>query len=111
MEMDRLRDEVRQQFPCTIIFMDDGREQVEEKLERWRYALQRRGLKVSRGKDVFKLKGSQQNVTEVKKVQEFKSLESTVQKKGKYGKKVTRRLLRIMQKTVRWEPEICSDDP
>ena len=44
MVMDRLTDEVRQESPWTMMFTDaivicsESREQVEEKLERWRYA-------------------------------------------------------------------------
>ncbi|KAK3560316.1 hypothetical protein QTP86_006306 [Hemibagrus guttatus] len=52
--MDQLSEEVRQESPWTMMFADDivicseSREQVEEKLERWRFALERRGMKVSR---------------------------------------------------------------
>ncbi|KAL7841080.1 hypothetical protein SRHO_G00247710 [Serrasalmus rhombeus] len=51
MVMDRLTDEVRQEAPWTMMFADDieicgeSREQVEENLERWRFALERRGMK------------------------------------------------------------------
>ncbi|KAK3514152.1 hypothetical protein QTP70_005083 [Hemibagrus guttatus] len=54
MVMDRLSEEVRQESPWTMMFADDivicseSREQVEENLERWRFALERRGMKVSR---------------------------------------------------------------
>ena len=57
--MDRLRDEVRQESPWTSMFADDivncgeSKEQVEEKLERWRYALERRGMKVSHSKTEY----------------------------------------------------------
>uniref|UniRef100_A0AAQ6IM76 ribonuclease H n=1 Tax=Anabas testudineus TaxID=64144 RepID=A0AAQ6IM76_ANATE len=46
MLMDRLTDEVRQESPWTMMFADDivicseSREQVEEQLERWRFALE-----------------------------------------------------------------------
>ncbi|KAK3570175.1 hypothetical protein QTP86_015308 [Hemibagrus guttatus] len=52
--MDQLSEEVRQESPWTMKFADDivicseSREQVEENLERWRFALERRGMKVSR---------------------------------------------------------------
>ncbi|KAF7709800.1 hypothetical protein HF521_016650 [Silurus meridionalis] len=52
--MDRLTDEVRQESPWTMMFLDDivicgeSREQVEKSLEGWRYVLERRGIKVSR---------------------------------------------------------------
>ncbi|KAK3562864.1 hypothetical protein QTP86_011102 [Hemibagrus guttatus] len=52
--MDQLSEEVRQESPWTMMFADDivicseSRAQVEENLERWRFALERRGMKVSR---------------------------------------------------------------
>ncbi|KAK3533098.1 hypothetical protein QTP70_006780 [Hemibagrus guttatus] len=54
MVMDQLSEEVRRESPWTMMFADDivicseSREQVEENLERWRFALERRGMKVSR---------------------------------------------------------------
>ncbi|KAK3550676.1 hypothetical protein QTP70_002407 [Hemibagrus guttatus] len=54
MMMDQLSEEVRQESRWTMMFADDivicseSREQVEEKLERWRFVLERRGMKVSR---------------------------------------------------------------
>ncbi|KAK3511792.1 hypothetical protein QTP70_023190 [Hemibagrus guttatus] len=51
--MDQLSEEVRQESPWTMMFADDivicseSREQVEENLERWRFALERRGMKVT----------------------------------------------------------------
>jgi exonuclease III len=59
MIMDRLTDEVRQESPWTMMFADDivisseSRQQVEEKLEMWRFALERRGMKVSRSKTEY----------------------------------------------------------
>ncbi|KAK3567185.1 hypothetical protein QTP86_012120 [Hemibagrus guttatus] len=52
--MDQLSEEVRQESPWTMMFADDivicseSREQVEENLERWRFALERRGMKYKR---------------------------------------------------------------
>ncbi|KAK3529808.1 hypothetical protein QTP86_004626 [Hemibagrus guttatus] len=52
--MHQLSEEVRQESPWTMMYADDivicseSREQVEENLERWRFALERRGMKVSR---------------------------------------------------------------
>ncbi|KAK3529802.1 hypothetical protein QTP86_004630 [Hemibagrus guttatus] len=49
--MDQLSEEVRQESPWTMMYADDivicseSREQVEENLERWRFALERRGMK------------------------------------------------------------------
>ena len=48
---DRLTDEVRQECPWTMMFADDivicseSRQQLEETLERWRFALERTGMK------------------------------------------------------------------
>ncbi|KAK3509804.1 hypothetical protein QTP70_011627 [Hemibagrus guttatus] len=99
MVMDQLSEEVRQESPWTMMFADDivicseSREQVEENLERWRFALERRGMKVSRSKTEYmcvnERKGSgtvRLQGEEVKKVQEFKYLGSTVQSNGECGK-------------------------
>ena len=54
--MDRLMDEVRREPPWTMLFADDiviceeTSEEVERRLGCWRYALKRRGMKVSRSK-------------------------------------------------------------
>ncbi|KAK3543468.1 hypothetical protein QTP70_022062, partial [Hemibagrus guttatus] len=103
--MDQLSEEVRQESPWTMMFADDivicseSREQVEENLERWRFALERRGMKVSgskteymcvnerEGSGTLRLQGE-----EVKKVQEFKYLGSTVQSNGECGKEVKKRV-------------------
>ncbi|KAK3523471.1 hypothetical protein QTP86_033592 [Hemibagrus guttatus] len=59
MVMDQLSEEVRQESPWTMMFADDimicseSREQVEENLERWRFALERRGMKVSCSKTEY----------------------------------------------------------
>ncbi|KAK3510341.1 hypothetical protein QTP70_004927 [Hemibagrus guttatus] len=56
--MDQLSEEVRQESPWTMMFADDivfcseSREQVEENLERWRFVLERRGMKVSHSKRI-----------------------------------------------------------
>ncbi|KAK3537499.1 hypothetical protein QTP70_012129 [Hemibagrus guttatus] len=105
MVMDQLSEEVRQESPWTMMFADDivicseSREQVEENLERWKFALERRGMKVScskteymcvnerEGSGTVRLQGE-----EVKKVQEFKYLGSTVQSNGECGKEVKKRV-------------------
>ena len=57
--MDRLRDEVRREPPWMMLFADDiviceeTREEVEWRLQCWRYALERRGMKVSRSKTEY----------------------------------------------------------
>ena len=54
MVIDRLTDEIRQEASLNMIFADaimicgESKEQVEEKLECWRYVLERRGMKVNR---------------------------------------------------------------
>ena len=105
MVMDRLTDEVRQESPWTMMFADDivicseSREEVEEKLERWRFVLERRGMRVSRSKTEYmcvnerdpsgrvRLQGE-----EIKKVEDFKYLGSTVQSNGECGKEVKKRV-------------------
>ncbi|KAK3512292.1 hypothetical protein QTP70_003281 [Hemibagrus guttatus] len=97
--MDQLSEEVRQESPWTMMFADDivicseSREQVEENLERWRFALERRGMKVSRSKTEYMCVNEREGCgtvrlqgEEVKKVQEFKYLGSTVQSNGECGK-------------------------
>ena len=57
--MDRLTDEVRREPPWTMLFSDDimiceeTRKEVEWILESWKYALERRGMKVSRSKTKY----------------------------------------------------------
>ncbi|KAK3564458.1 hypothetical protein QTP86_022630, partial [Hemibagrus guttatus] len=99
--MDQLSEEVRQESPWTMMFADDivicseSREQVEENLERWRFALERRGMKVSGSKTEYMCVNEREGSgtvrlqgEEVKKVQEFKYLGSTVQSNGEYEKEV-----------------------
>ncbi|KAK3544481.1 hypothetical protein QTP86_013141 [Hemibagrus guttatus] len=105
MLMDQLSEEVRQESPWTMMFADDivicseSREQVEENLERWRFALERRGMKVSRSKTEYMCVNEREGSgtvrlqgEEVKKVQEFKYLGSTVQSNGECGKEVKKRV-------------------
>ncbi|KAK3545795.1 hypothetical protein QTP70_013123 [Hemibagrus guttatus] len=98
--MDQLSEEVRQESPWKMMFADDivicseRREQLEENLERWRFALERRGMKVSRSKTEYMCVNEREGSgtvrlqgEEVKKVQEFKfNLGSTVQSNGECGK-------------------------
>ncbi|KAK3552517.1 hypothetical protein QTP86_013243 [Hemibagrus guttatus] len=103
--MDQLSEEVRQESPWTMMFADDivicseSREQVEENLERWRFALDRRRMKVSRSKMEYMCVNEREGSgtvrlqgEEVKKVQEFKYLGSTVQSNGECGKEVKKRV-------------------
>ena len=89
--MDRITDEVRREPPWTMLFADDimiceeTREEVEWRLECWRYALKRRGMKVSRSKTehlwVYE-RNDEETIkiedTKVPRVKEFKYLGSTV---------------------------------
>ncbi|KAK3562250.1 hypothetical protein QTP86_033296, partial [Hemibagrus guttatus] len=105
MVMDQLSEEVRQESLWTMMFADDivicseSREQVEENLERWRFALERRGMKVSRSKTEYMCVNEREGSgtvrlqgEEVKKVQEFKYLGSTVQSNGECGKEVKKQV-------------------
>ena len=57
--MDRITDEVRRKPLSTMLFADDivifekTREEVERRLECWKYALERRGMKVNRSKTEY----------------------------------------------------------
>ena len=91
--IDRLTDEVRREPPWTMLFADDiviceeTREEVERRLESWNYALERRGMKVSRSKTEYLcINGGNDDETvkmedtKVSRVKEFKYLGSMVQK-------------------------------
>ncbi|KAK3541753.1 hypothetical protein QTP86_002395 [Hemibagrus guttatus] len=86
-------------FADDIVICSESREQVEENLERWRFALERRGMKVSRSKTEYMCVNEREGSgtvrlqgEEVKKVQEFKYLGSTVQSNGECGKEVKKRV-------------------
>ena len=57
--IDRLTDEVRQETLWTMLFADDivicneTKQQAEDNLERWRYVLEHREIKVSRNKTEY----------------------------------------------------------
>ena len=99
--MNRLADEVRREPPWTMLFADDiviceeTREEVEQRLESWRYALERRGMKVSRSKTEYLcINGGNEDetvkmeITKVSRVKEFKYLGSTVQESGSCEREV-----------------------
>ena len=107
MMMDRMTDEIREEAPWTMMFADDivicseSKEQVEEKLESWRYALERRGMKVNRRKTEYMCVNERQDTgsgtvkmqgEEVTKVDDFKYLGSTVQSNGECGREVKKRV-------------------
>ena len=100
---DRLTDEVKREPPWTIVFADDivickeTREEVEPRLECWRYALERRDMKISRSKTEYLCinRGSDKETvkmddTKVPRVKEFKYLGSTVQEHGNCERKIKR---------------------
>ena len=107
MMMDRMTNEIREEAPWTMMFADDivicseSKEQVEEKLESWRYALERRGMKVNRRKTEYMCVNERQDNSsgtvkmqgeEVAKVEDFKYLGSTVQSNGECGREVKKRV-------------------
>ena len=107
MMMDRMTDEIREEAPWTMMFADDivicseSKEQVEEKLESWRYALERRGMKVNRRKTEYMCVNERQDKSsgtvkmqgeDVAKVEDFKYLGSTVQSNGECGREVKKRV-------------------
>ena len=107
MMKDRMTDEIREAAPWTMMFADDivicseSKEQVEEKLESWRYALERRGMKVNRRKTEYMCVNERQDNSsgtvkmqgeEVAKVEDFKYLGSTVQSNGECGREVKKRV-------------------
>ncbi|KAK3541480.1 hypothetical protein QTP86_026980 [Hemibagrus guttatus] len=84
---------VQDMYERSRTVVSESREQVEENLERWRFALERRGMKVSRSKAEYMCVNEREGSgtvrlqgEEVKKVQEFKYLGSTVQSNGECGK-------------------------
>ena len=103
--MDRLTDEVRREPPWTMLFADDiviceeTREEVERRLESWKYASEKKGMKVSRSKTEYLcINGGNDDETvkmedaKVPRVKEFKYSESTVQESGGYEREVKKRV-------------------
>ena len=103
--MDRLTDEVRREPPLTMLFADDvviceeTRKEVERRIESWRYASERRGIKVSWSKTKYLCinGGNDKEIVKmedkkVPKVKEFKYLGSTVQESGSCEREVKRRV-------------------
>ena len=103
--MDWLTDEVRREPPWTMLFADDivicedTREEVERRLETWKYALERRGMKVSRSNTEYLcIIGGNDDETvkmedaKVPRVKEFKYLGSTVQESSGCEREVKKRV-------------------
>ena len=86
-------------FADNIVICEETREEVERRLQYWRYALKRRGMKVSRSKTKYLcLKGGngeetvKMKDTKLPRVKEFKYLGSTVQESGSCEREVKRRV-------------------
>ena len=105
MVMDRITDDIREEAPWTMMFADaivicsESKEWLEQKLESWRYALERRGMKVNRRKTEYMCVNERQDKgtvkmqgEEVAKVEDFKYLGSTVQSNGECGREVKKRV-------------------
>ena len=103
--IDRLTEDIRKEAPWDMMFSDDivlsrqNHRELEEDLEIWRNALERRGLKVSRSKtkclrvgnvgdgEDLKLQGEK-----VKRAKTFKYLDSAVTSDGRCEEEVRRRI-------------------
>ena len=102
--MDRLTNEVKREPPWTMLFDDivickETREEVELRLESWRYALEKRGMKVSRSKTKYLcINGGDDKETvkmedtKVPRIKEFKYLGSMVQESGDCEREVKERV-------------------
>ena len=103
--MDRLTEEVRRKPAWTMLFADDIvicekiREEVERRLECWRYALERRGIKVSRSKNNYlRVNGGNDKETvklkdtKVPRVKKFKYLGSMVQESGSCEREIKKKV-------------------
>ena len=103
--MDKLTEEIRTESPWDMMFADDivlcreDRRQLQEVLEVWRNALEKRGLKVSRSKTEYMQAGGVDDDGElrlqgetVKKVEIFKYLESVVSRDGSCEEEIRRRI-------------------
>ena len=104
--LDVLTEDVREEPPWCLFYADDivllarNREELERKLERWRYALESRGLRISRKKTEFmttELDGDQQATIKmgganIKRVHKFKYLGSVIDKAGGMEKEISSRI-------------------
>ena len=103
--MNRPTDEVRREPPWTMLFGDDivickeTREEVEQTLDCWRYALERIGIKVSRSKTEYLcVNGGNKDETimledtKVPRIKEFKYLCSTVQESSSCEREIKKRV-------------------
>ena len=86
-------------FADDIVIYEETREEVEQRLECWRYALERRGMKVIRSKTEYLYinGGNDKEIvkmedTKVPRIKEFKYLGSTVQESGSCEREIKRRV-------------------
>ena len=100
-----ITDKVRREPPWTMLFADDivicekTKKEMERRLESWRYALERTGMKVSRSKTEYLCINGGNNDetvkmedTKVPRVKEFKYLGSMAQEGGDCERKVKKRV-------------------
>ena len=102
--MNRITDEVRREPPWTMLFADniviceETRGEVDRRLECWRLALERRGMKVSRSKTEYLWvnkendKETVKNEVKMLRVIKFKYLRSMVQERGSCERKIKKRV-------------------
>ena len=86
-------------FANDIVICEETREKVGRRLEYWRNALERRGMKVSRLKTEYLCVNERNDEKNVKmedkkgpRVKEFKYLESTVQQSGSCEREIKRKM-------------------
>ena len=103
--MEKLTEDIRKDAPWNMLFADDivlsrqNHRELEDDLEMWRNALERRGLKVSRSKTEYLKAGDVDDGEELKlqgeklkKAKNFKYLGSTVSSDGRCEEEVRRRI-------------------
>lgn len=104
MVMDVLTDEIRGEAPWNMLFADDivlcefTQEELEMKLERWRVALELRGLKISRTKTEYLTTSQEVGLTLklqdqlLPAAEKFKYLGSVLEKGGDLGGEINHRV-------------------
>ena len=101
--MDCITGPLQRDAPWDMLFADDvvlcGEtcDKVERRLENWRKAMEDRGMRVSREKTEYLCLGSQEDQvhmegSQLKRVEDFKYLGSTVQMDGGMEKEVAKRI-------------------
>ena len=103
--LDKLTEDIRKDAPWDILFADDivlsrpNCRELEDDLEMWRNALERRGLKVSRSKTEYLKSGDVDDGEELKlqgeklkRAKNFKYLGSTISSDGRCEEEVRRRI-------------------